>query len=336
MNQEKNIMDCKIAVVGLGGVGGYLGGMLANTFPHVSVVARGGRYDSTVKNGIVLHSDLNGEIVSRPEAVCHSSSELAPMDYVFIAVKNYSLGEALSELKAGSAVAPGTVLIPVMNGVDCGGRIREAFPENPVVDSVIYIVSMANADYSIDQQGDFADLRIGTRNRRNPEGIPASEKADSDRPALKEDPSCLVNRLSELLKTAGLRYKISNDVETDIWRKYILNCCFNVVTAAWNLPIGGIREDPAKIHDYGELAREAYRLGLKKGVKLKEEHLVSIIERFSKYADSATSSLQRDVRDGKRAEIETFSGYVVREAKKEGIEVPVSERYYRMLLAKQA
>ena len=54
-----------------------------------------------------------------------------------------------------------------------------------------------------------------------------------------------------------------------------------------------------------------------------------IIDRFyHTYADDASSSLQRDLHAGKQAEIETFSGYVVREAKSLGIDVPVSEKMY--------
>ena len=62
------------------------------------------------------------------------------------------------------AVTENTVIIPVMNGVDPGERIRKALGKGTVVDSLIYIVAFANKDYSVTQQGDFANLRIGIRN----------------------------------------------------------------------------------------------------------------------------------------------------------------------------
>lgn len=340
------LKDCKIAVIGLGGVGGYLAAMLANTFPHVSAVARGARYDAISANGIVLHSDLNGEICARPETLVHSSSELEEQDCLFISVKNYSLEEAIYDIKAGRAAGPGTVIIPVMNGVDCGDKIREAFPDNTVIDSVIYIVSMAREDYSIEQQGDFADMRIGFKRVR---GIGKDgQRSPDDSPVLSADVTdgtagCVpVSRnsrdtdvpVSDILKTAGIRHKVSKDIEVDIWRKYILNCAYNVATAAWDLPVGGLRSDPAKTADYAELAGEAWRLGCAKGVALKEEHLTAIIDKFGKYADNATSSLQRDIRGGKKSELDTFSGYVVNEGRRLGVPVPVSERYYEMLLQK--
>ena len=112
----KEIRDSRIAVVGVGGVGGYVGGMLANYYPHVTFVARGARGESIREKGLVLHSDYKGEIIARPEAVVGSAAELGPQDIVFICVKNYSLEEVCAQLKG--AVGPGTVVVPVMNGVD--------------------------------------------------------------------------------------------------------------------------------------------------------------------------------------------------------------------------
>ena len=63
-----------------------------------------------------------------------------------------------------------------------------------------------------------------------------------------------------------------------------------------------------------------------------QEHLDAILYRFHhELADGATSSLQRDIRAGKPAEIETFSGYIVREANRLGISVPVSMKMYEGL-----
>ena len=66
---KKERKDNKIAVIGVGGVGGCLGGMLANAFPHVTLVARGERAGAIQERGLVLHSDLSGEITAVPEKI---------------------------------------------------------------------------------------------------------------------------------------------------------------------------------------------------------------------------------------------------------------------------
>ena len=135
----KEIRDSRIAVVGVGGVGGYVGGMLANNYPHVTFVARGARGESIREKGLVLHSDYKGEIIARPEAVVGSAAELGPQDIVFICVKNYSLEEACAQLKG--AVGPDTIVVPVMNGVDPAERTAKALGTGIVVSALIYIVA---------------------------------------------------------------------------------------------------------------------------------------------------------------------------------------------------
>ena len=309
----QEIKDKKIAVIGLGGVGGYIGAQLAASCDHVAAAARGKRYDAIKERGIVLHSDLVGEVTGRPAEVVKSAGELGKQDLNFICVKNYSLEAALDEMKP--AVGEKTIIVPVMNGVDAGDRIREKFPDNIVCDSVIYIVSMALPDYSVDQQGNFADLRIGIR-----------EKKNGSSEALEE--------VNAILKAAGIRHMICSDIEPEIWKKYILNCAYNVETAAWDLPIGGLRDDPAKADDYASLAREAYEVARAKGVEIGPDYLDSVLEKFRGYEYNASSSLQRDLRDGKPVEFETFSGYIVREGNRLHVPVPASERYYAMLKEK--
>ena len=82
MNQE--ILDKRIAVVGIGGVGGYLAGMLGRVCGHLTMAARGSRRESILENGLVLHSDYKGEIRVRPERVV-TVSEMGEQDYILSA-----------------------------------------------------------------------------------------------------------------------------------------------------------------------------------------------------------------------------------------------------------
>lgn len=306
--------DKKIAVVGIGGVGGYLAGMLVPAFPHVTLAARGARGETIAKDGLTLHSEYQGERRVRPERVEFEAMRLSPQDYIFLCVKNYSLEQAVEEIKG--AVTDKTVVIPVMNGVDAGERTRRLLGKGIVVDSLIYIVSFAGEDYSIYQQGNFADVRIGIMDADEGERRAVAETA-------------------EILSLAGVDYEVAEDIEQEIWRKYILNCAFNVATAAYDNTIGELRDDPAKTQEYKDLVWEAYAVARAKGVHVTEEHARIIEERFYKYAYDATSSLQRDVRAGKPSEVDVFSGYLVRTARALGVDVPVSEKMYGMLRAKR-
>lgn len=310
----KEFMEKKIAVVGAGGVGGYLAGMLARAYPHVTVAARGERGKSIREKGLVLHSDYHGEIVVKPEKVVEDTTLLEPQDVLFVCVKNYSLEQACREIR--HAVNRDTVIVPVMNGADPGERTRAFLQRGTVVDALIYIVAFANRDYSVTQQGKFASLRIGIK--------------DGDEEAQKK-----VQEVAELLEGARIDHKVSKDIECDIWRKYILNCAYNVLTAFYDNNIGQLRNDPKKDQEYELLVMEAYRVAVEKGVHVTREHAEAIIRRFrEELADDATSSLQRDIQMGNPTELETFSGYIVREAQRLGVPVPVSARMYEGLKEK--
>lgn len=303
----------KIAVVGIGGVGGYLAGMIGRVRPQeLTLAARGSRVEALRENGLVLHSELNGEIHVSPRAVV-TAEELEEQDYIFLCVKNYSLEEACAQLR--HAVGEQTVVIPVMNGVDPAQRVRAALGRGIVVDALIYIVTFTEADASVTQQGDFASLRIGIKN------------ADARQ-------SKAVADVSGILAEAGVDHLVAEDIELEVWRKYILNCAYNVATAAYDNTIGQLRSDPVKEKEYVALLMEAFEVAKAKGVAVLPEHRQEVIDRFYKYRDDATSSLQRDLRAGRPTETETFSGYLVREAARLGIAAPVSEKMYGLLKSK--
>ena len=306
--------DKKIAVIGIGGVGGYVAGMLAKAYPHVTMVARGARGESIRENGLVLHSDYKGEIVAKPERVA-SVREMGQQDYIFICVRNYSLEDVCENSR--DMVTDDTVIIPVMNGVDPGEKIRSLIGRGMVVDSLIYTVAFANADFSISQQDTFTWLCIGIKN---------ADQGQQEK----------VTQVAEILKGADIDYKDDGDIEVEIWRKYILNCAFNVMTAFYDNTIGELRRDPVKAQQYETLVWEAASVGRAKGVALTDEHIQEVIHKFRHvHADNATSSLQRDCQICKKqTELETFSGYIVQEAKRLGVSIPLSEEMYQGLKAK--
>lgn len=305
---RNELRDKKIAVIGAGGVGGYLAGMLGRVYPHMTLVARGERGRSIREKGLLLHSDYHGEICMKPELVAESIGELPPQDYIFLCVKNYSLEQAAAEL--WDVIGEHTVVIPVMNGADVGSRVRGLLGRGIIVDSLIYIIAYANADFSISQLGDIADIRIGIMNANEEE-----QKA--------------VEEVSAILEGAGINFEAADDIEREIWRKYMLNCAYNVATAYYDNTIGELRQDERKAKEYEQLAWESFEVAQAKGVHVTRDDIQYIIDRFYyDYKDTATSSLQRDVREGRQTELEIFGGYLTAEARRLGVSVPLSEKMY--------
>lgn len=306
--------DIKITVAGIGGVGGYISGMLAQTYKNVTLIARGDRKKSLEAEGIRLHSENNGEIIARAKNIVECGREIKEIqDFIFICVKTYSLEEICADLQ--DCVDEHTTIIPVMNGADTGKRTRKFFKKGIVVDSVIYITAFFNEDYSIGQIGNYAKIQIGIKN------------AD-------ETENHAVQRAWECMRAAGIDCVISKDVEAAVWEKYIFNCGYNVITAYYMEMVETLQESEEKCRQFRTLLEEAYEVAMAKNIQIREGYIESEYSRFIKLDAGSTSSLKRDMEAGRKNELETFSGYLVTEAKKLGVEVPLSEEIYKKMIYK--
>lgn len=94
---SETLLNKRIAIVGIGGVGGYLGAMLAHAYPHVTLAARGKRLEHIKEHGLTLHSVYSGEITAFPEHVT-TADAIGPQDYIFVCVKNYSLEDVCRQI----------------------------------------------------------------------------------------------------------------------------------------------------------------------------------------------------------------------------------------------
>jgi len=306
-------MSEKICVAGVGAIGGVLSAMLGQKYADsMSLIARGGRAEALRRNGVVLHSQFYGERVAHPARIAAQASELPVQDYIFVCVKNYSLDQMAENLRP--AVDRHTVLIPVMNGVEAGDRLRALFPEAIVCDAVIYTISGANPDYSVTQRGTYTYAFFGSKVR---------DEAHLDG----------ARRACALLQSAGFDARWSDEINTEIWKKFITNCAFNTMTARHLNTAADIRADEGLRQDAHDLLTEANRVAAAEGVDLPtivEEKYAFMME---KQPPEATSSMARDMAAGRPLEYDTFSGAVIRKAERHGIDVPVTRCYHEGLIA---
>jgi len=301
-----------LAIVGAGGIGGLLAGPLIRKYgSQISLVARGPRGEALRERGLTLHSDLYGEFTVRPATVAETPDELGVQDFILVCVKNGSLPEVSSQLVP--IVGPDTTVMTVMNGVTAGGVLRDALDQGQVLESVIYTVASAGRDYSITQQGNFTQLFTGAE-PEDEEGLASAAS------------------LVEILSAAGIEAKVSPNLQTSIWSKFVLNCAYNVATARWGCTIGSIKSHPYRMKDCRLLMEEAMAVGRAKGVALPDDLIDRNLLRIRKSTDDSASSLSRDFAAGRAGEMEVFSGDVVRMAAEAGVPVPVTEQYYQALV----
>lgn len=314
MNTSNNFSDARIVVAGLGGVGGFLGAALASVYSNVTFFARGDRKNHLQANGLTLKSEFIGDRHVTPALVTDQVSEIGTADILVISVKNYSLEQICRQL--APIVDNHTIIVPVLNGIDPADRTRDTLQKGIVVDSLIYIISGSEPDYTIVQKGDYATLRIGTRST---------------------DPAVIsaLQTVHELFAPTGVTCIVEEDIEAAIWKKYIFNCAFNIMTAAYSATVGDLRAKPEHIKDMEALLDEACLIARKKHVNIPNDYTQDRIHFFmSLQSPTGTSSMRRDMDAGRPCELETFSGYLLQEARKYSIDLPRTRYYYELLKEK--
>ncbi|MCH3913959.1 MAG: 2-dehydropantoate 2-reductase [Acidaminococcaceae bacterium] len=299
----------KIMVVGLGGVGGYIASILCSQHEkEVTLIARKKRKDAMLNNGLVLHSDFFGEHVYHPRVTDNPAAE-GIQDVIFVCVKNYSLETALTSIVP--CVGPKTIVVYIMNGVDHDKIAYKVFPQGRVVDVAIYIVSAFKEDYSIRQYGQFARVFVGSE----------------DKEAAK--------LVYDLLHVEGLSCHLSEDIKVDIWKKFILNCGYNVITAYYVSTIGEAFAQPQGKAEFKGLVEEACAVAKALKVKLPDGFADFVYNKVINQEDkNVSSSLARDIKAGKQSELETFCGCLVRFGHELSVPVPVTERMYKEIKGK--
>ncbi len=296
----------KIMVVGIGGVGGYLSGILCAHHPaEVTLVARGKRREALQRNGLVIHSDFCGEHVHHPQVV-EKASDAGEQDVIFVCVKNYSWDTVMPSLQ--EVVKDHTIIVPVLNGVDHEQEVRRFFPHARVVSSSIYITSSYNEDYSIKQSGQYARIFLGSKDDTALESI------------------------YQLLHQEGFTCQKTDDIQAEEWKKYVMNCAYNVLTAYYEGTVEEVFARPEGKEEFKALLTESYQVGKALGVNLPNDLVEVTYQRVLNQQDkNVTSSFARDVMAHRPNELETFSGYVVKKAQALNIPAPLSTRIYAEL-----
>jgi len=301
----------KVCVIGLGGVGGYLGCMLAHHYDNIYFFARGERLTSINKYGLKLYSATFGEFIAHPEMASNKAEEMGVMDYIILSVKNFSLDQVCAEILP--MIDQNTVIIPLLNGVGVADKIRKLIGKGHVLDGLIYITTGADKDFSIHHTSNYGDVHIG----------------NGDQNQYDEN---LLSEVQKLFQSANITCVIENDIETAIWTKYILNCAYNVVTAYYKATTGDIRKDKIATLLLKSLLEEACSVARKLKVNiasdLEEVHLNHILQ---KQSSSSTSSLNRDITLRRQNELETFSGQLLELASSCQLKLPITEFFYEQL-----
>ncbi|MCG8580198.1 MAG: 2-dehydropantoate 2-reductase [Bacteroidales bacterium] len=297
----------KIAVIGTGGVGGYFGAKLAQAGNDVTFIARGEHLNAIRSNGLLVKS-INGDIHIPNAQATDRISDVRNADLVLTAVKAWQIKDIRIEIK--QILHETSIVLPLQNGVLAADELAEVIPEKHIMGGLCRIFSLIEAPGIVNHVGFKPEIVFGER-----------EGGHSTR----------MDELNQLFEDAGILCKASRNIEADVWKKFIF-ICTSALLAVTKTTYGELRDLKETRQMMIALLNEIYAVSQKKGVNIKPDFIDKTITVIDSVAYDSTSSLTRDVLEGKPSEIDYQNGTVVKLAEKYGVEVPVNRFIYDCIL----
>jgi len=306
----------KIIIAGIGGVGGYFGGLLANHFHtsknvEINFFARGAHLREIQNNGLkVIKGD--SEFIAKPTLATDNPTEMGIADFIILATKSFDLETVVQQLLP--CINQDTIILPLLNGVDSKDSIKHILPDNIVLDGCVYIVSRLKQIGVIENSGNIQKLYFGLDNFVN------------DRLSL----------LESLFKAANIEAYVSENISTVIWEKFIFFSPIATATSYFDTCIGELIADKEKLTTITALIEEVRQIAVAKKIVISEDITQKTLIKLKALPFEATSSMHSDFQANKQTnELESITGYVINEGRRYNIETPMYKKAYAELKNKR-
>jgi 2-dehydropantoate 2-reductase len=314
----------RIAIIGAGAIGGYVGAKLALAGEDVTFVVRGANLDAVRRNGVKLVMSDGSEHAARNVKATSSYADAGTQDLVILALKAHQLDAVARDVPA--LLGPHTAVVTMQNGipywyfhqhggalagsvvrsVDPTGTIADNIPAGRVIGCVVYPASELIAPGVI----------------RHIEGdrFPVGELDGST--------SERVQRISACFTHAGFKAPVLDDIRAEIWLKLWGNLTFNPISALTRSTLVDICQNPPTRDLAAAMMHEAQDVAHKLGITFR----VGIDKRIAgaeKVGKHKTSMLQ-DIEAGRFPEIDALVGSVVELARLTDTRTPHIDAVYAL------
>jgi 2-dehydropantoate 2-reductase len=301
----------KIAVIGVGGVGGYFGGQLAKAGHDVLFIARNQHLEALQNTGLTVESEISPVSRLRVEAT-DNPANYGDVDVVMIGVKLWDFEAALELTQP--LVGPETLVVSFQNGVSSSSMISETFGKQRTMGGLCYIAATITEPGVIKHIGEFASLTIGGYD----DGVDARVKAFAD--------NC---------RASGVDTTVSPDIDQNIWEKFIFLSAFSGVTTLLGQPVGIVRSDTKARQMLQDAVDEATNVAIASGQKFGNDHVSKVMNYVDTLPEEMKSSMLVDWERNARIELPWLSGMVAAKGVTLGIPTPVHKKITDVLEAER-
>lgn len=206
----------KIATMATGGIGGFLAVKLADSGHEVATIARGEHLRAIQENGLILDG-VSARQTVHPWMATDNPEEVGVVDAIIFGVKGDSLEAAATACLP--MVGDDTVVVPFLNGVEAADRLTKILPEQNVAIGVAQVSTTISEPGVIKQTGELSRFIFAERDSR---------------------PSKRIDALRKAINESGTAAPPTDDVERDLWSKFVLFSAVSGVTAVGRCTMGDV------------------------------------------------------------------------------------------------
>lgn len=288
----------KFAIMGAGGIGAYFGARLQADRHKVAFIARGPHLEAMRRDGLKVRSPL-GDLDLARVAASEDPSAFGTVDVVLFCVKLWDVEAAAEAVRP--ILGPETAVVALQNGVSVGDTLERILGPQAVMGGVAKISAVIEQPGVIKHNGQFARMIFGERDGRR------SDRAEAF--------------LSAALG-ADIEARVSEDIEVEIWKKFVFLAPLAGLQCFYRLPIGAVMEDPQKRARLAAMMAETAAVGRAKGIALPEDEAERVLAATAALPAHTKPSMLVDLERGRRLELPWLNGEVVRLGKELGVETP--------------
>jgi 2-dehydropantoate 2-reductase len=293
-------MALRILVIGAGAVGGYFGGRLHEAGRDVTFLVRGRRAERIRSEGLRIISP-HGDTTLHPKTL-EAGQLTGPYDLILLSVKAYALEAAMNDV--APVLGAETMILPVLNGMRHIELLAARFGERCVLGGVCLVATQLDGDDRIVQLAEIQQLAYGERSGEISERI---------------------RRLDAAMQGAGFDARTSEHIVQEMWEKWVQLASLGAATCLFRGNIGEIEA----VHGGAELAlqllAECCAVSTASGYPPREAFLAPVRTALTSPGSKFTSSMYRDLTQGKNVEVDQILGDLLVRGRSLGVATPLVE-----------
>ena len=302
----------RTAVFGAGGIGGYLGGRLAESGEELVVIARGAHQESIEKQGLKIDS-INGDIVVNPQIITNDPTKAGKVDIIILGVKAWQVAEAAKAMVP--MMTSDTIVVTVQNGVLAPIELAEHVGANHVVIGLCmlrsFIVGPGHLKHSMDV---YPNVQFGE-----------IDGSQSER----------IMELKNIFEGVGLSVVLPKDINVALWEKFLV---FSVASAmgALTRSTTGVWRSMTETRKMAEtLVTEIVSVGKSRGIDLSDKTIIDTMLLLDTWDHNHTTSMAKDMMEGRPSELDAAIGNIVKLGIEKDVDVSLNNLIYNTLLLQE-